>query len=352
MTEHWNDPGGRGHIGTMTAMPRLDDESYLDFVEGVRSFALRELTPRAAVAVRDRCGPVAHDLADLRSAAATIPVVGVRNRILRSTQGMNWTRVLAAYGERREGLEAELSALESAGPGSVHLDPQWKYPEYYNSVHYHRQPGGYHEDPLAGYLYHYGTKVFHAGKNDKDEAKIERIWELAVPEDHRVTRTVDVACSIGAGTVAFKQRWPDAEVWGVDASAPLLRYAHARAVRLGVDVSFGQQLAEDLRFPAASVDIVYMSTLLHEMPVAIGRTAVREARRVLRSGGILVLHDMPPAVTPPDPWIDYNRDFDTRFNGEPYAYDFIHSDLEGLLAELFTTATSVPGHTTTWTCTA
>jgi SAM-dependent methyltransferase len=352
MASDVKDPGGRGRIGTMTAMPRFDDESYLDLVEGLRAMALRELTPRAATALRAESVGRSVALSDLRDRARTIPAVGTRNRVLHSSQGMNWTRVLASYERRRPELLAALDEAETRGPGRLVLDPEWTYPDYYASVHYHRQPGGYHDDPLAGYVYHYGTKVFHTGKNDRDEAKIERIWELPEPADGVVARTLDVACSIGAGTVAFKERWLGAEVWGIDASAPLLRYAHARAVGLGVDVNFGQQLAEDLRFDDASIDVVYMSTLLHEMPVEEGRRAVREARRVLRPEGVLVLHDMPPAATPPDPWIDFNRDFDTRFNGEPYSYDFIHSGLDALLAEQFSQVSAVPGHTMTWTCIA
>ena len=34
-------PTGRGYIGTMAAMSSYDDESYLDFIEGLRMFALR-----------------------------------------------------------------------------------------------------------------------------------------------------------------------------------------------------------------------------------------------------------------------------------------------------------------------
>ena len=38
-------PTGRGFIGTMAAMSSYDDESYLDFIEGLRMFALRSMNP-------------------------------------------------------------------------------------------------------------------------------------------------------------------------------------------------------------------------------------------------------------------------------------------------------------------
>lgn len=345
---------GRGFIGTMTALPAYDDESYLDFVEGLRGFALRKVTPVAASRVRkeaERRGSP-QGIEELRALSDPLPVVAARNRLLRSTQGMNWERVLESYETRREELEAELARYEDQGPARLELDPDFVYPEYYDSVHYHRQPGGYHADALAGYIYHYGTKVFHIGGNDHDESKIANAAAVAEPADGRVARVLDVACAIGSTTVAFKDRWPEAEVWGVEASAPLLRYAHARAVRLGAEVTFSQRLAEDLRLPDAHFDVVYMSTLLHEMPVEEGRRALREAHRVLRPGGVLEIRDMQQASSPIDPWADYSRDFDSRFNTEPYAYPFVHSNVSAFLEGLFTEVDITPGHMTIWRCTA
>jgi SAM-dependent methyltransferase len=347
---------GRGYIGTMTALPDLDDESYLDFVEGLRKFAIRGLTPPSAAAVRASVvasGVDPGDLVQLRGVADAIPVVTMRNRVLRSTQGMNWQRVQAAYESRRGQLLAELDSYAGRGPATLQLDEDFAYPRYYDSVDFHRQPGSYHRDPLAGYIYHYGTKIFHLGANDKDESKIANANGVAPPDDGTVARVLDAGCAIGGSTVAFKDRWPDAEVIGVDPSGPLLRYAHMRAVRLGSAVHFRQALAENLPYPDGYFDVVYLSTVLHEMPVADGRRAVTEARRVLRPGGVLELRDMPQATNPPEPWADYDRDFDTRFNTEPFSYAFIHSDITSHLRATFdaVSATTNP-FLTVWRCLA
>lgn len=343
--------GDRGFLGTMTALPEFDDESYLDFVEGLRRFALTELNPVAAAAVRERAAVAKPATIEaIRELADSLPVVGLRNRLLRSTQDMNWSRVVAGYESLRPGLEAELASAESHGPGRLELADDWEYPDYYRAVHYHRQPGGYHEDPLAGYIYHYGTKVFHLGTNDRDETKISRAMEVPEPADGQVDRVLDIACSIGAMTVAFKQRWPKAEVCGIDVAAPLLRYAHARAIRLGADVIYAQQLADQLRFADASVDVAYLGTVLHEVPHEVGVRIVREARRVVRPGGVLVVHDMRQAGDPADPWEEYDRDFDCRFNGEPYAYHFVHAGFGELLGDLFDSVTTTSGRTVTWVC--
>ena len=45
-------PTGRGFIGTMAAMSSYDDESYLDFIEGLRMFALRSMNPSSARALK------------------------------------------------------------------------------------------------------------------------------------------------------------------------------------------------------------------------------------------------------------------------------------------------------------
>jgi ubiquinone/menaquinone biosynthesis C-methylase UbiE len=106
-----------------------------------------------------------------------------------------------------------------------------------------------------------------------------------------------------------------------------------------------------LDFADNTFDLIYMSTLLHEMPVAEGRIAVQEAKRVLRPGGILVINDMLQATTPLNVWSDYDRYFDHRFNNEPYAYNFVHSDLNSFLdAEFVSVKNVIQGKTSTWEC--
>jgi ubiquinone/menaquinone biosynthesis C-methylase UbiE len=271
--------------------------------------------------------------------------------MLHSTQGQNWAGVVDSYGKNRANLEQELTDAEKDGPGTLRWDPNFVYPEYFTAIPYHRQPGSYHADPLSGHVYHYGTKVFHGGSNDKDEAKIERISMLPLPADGVMNKFLDIACAIGSGTVAAKLRWPNAEIHGIEIAGPLVRYAHMRATRLNSEVHFSQQLAEKLDFADNTFDLIYMSTLLHEMPVAEGRVAVQEAKRVLRPGGILVINDMLQATTPLNVWSDYDRYFDHRFNNEPYAYNFVHSDLNSFLdAEFASVKNVIQGKTSTWEC--
>ena len=349
-------PTGRGFIGTMAAMSSYDDESYLDFIEGLRMFALRSMNPSSARALNSEidAGKIKSEnpkIDEIRSVADPIPVIGIRNRMLHSTQGQNWAGVVDSYGKSRAALEQELTDAEKDGPGTLRWDPNFVYPDYFTAIPYHRQPGSYHADPLSGHVYHYGTKVFHGGSNDKDEAKIERISMLPMPADGVMNKFLDVACAIGSGTVAAKLRWPNAEIHGIEIAGPLVRYAHMRATRLKSEVHFSQQLAEKLDFADNTFDLIYMSTLLHEMPLPEGRTAVKEAKRVLRPGGILVINDMVQATKPLNIWSDYDRYFDHRFNNEPYAYNYVHSDLDSFLNEEFGSVKNVvQGKTSTWEC--
>lgn len=350
-------PTGRGYIGTMAAMSSYDDESYLDFIEGLRMFALRSMNPSSARALKEEinAGKIKSEnpsIAETRAVADPIPVIGIRNRMLHSTQGLNWGRIVDSYEQNREALEQELTDAEKDGPGTLRWDPNFVYPSYYTAIPYHRQPGSYHADPLGGHIYHYGTKVFHGGSNDKDESKIERIGMLPEPKAGVMNKFLDIACAIGSGTVAAKLRWPKAEVYGIELAGPLVRYAHMRATRLNSEVHFSQQLAEKLDFADNTFDLIYMSTLLHEMPLDEGREAVKEAHRVLRPGGILVINDMVQATVPLNIWSDYDRYFDHRFNNEPYAYNYVHSDLDSFLNKQFASVENlVQGKTSTWTCT-
>ena len=50
-----------------------------------------------------------------------------------------------------------------------------------------------------------------------------------------------MGCSVGHSTLPYVSEYPDAEVWGIDLGASLLRYASARAKALDKKVNFAQQ---------------------------------------------------------------------------------------------------------------
>jgi SAM-dependent methyltransferase len=104
----------------------------------------------------------------------------------------------------------------------------------------------------------------------------------------RVRRVLDVGCGDGP-LRAELSAWPP--VVGLDAAAPMVQAHPAPAVRADV---------RRLPFAGASFDAVTALNVLYHL--ADPRTALREARRVLRSGGTLlasaIARDDPPEMTP------------------------------------------------------
>ena len=329
----------RGFLGTLPLGDERDDDSYLDFVEGVRVFTqtqvaakVREVIPAKLTEFEQRTGRKLQTIADARAALDPVPVVASRNRLMRSSQEMMWRQVVETYRKREKELLAELDRYDRLGPGSVEYDPNFQYPDYYARVEFHIQPGNYHADPLAGYIYHYGTKVFYTGRNNHDDVQREWVNLAPVPADGKITRILDQACSAGQSTTALKERFPQAEVWGIDIAAPMVRYAHKRAVDMGLEVHFAQRAAEDTKFPDNWFDLVYSRIFFHEIPLTVAEQVIRETYRILRPGGLYVIVDFanrPPGLS--SPVDDYFRDFDTHDNGEPYASDFVYSDFLGML---------------------
>lgn len=359
----------RGRIGTMPLGDHRDDDSYLDFVEGIRVFNASKVGPvmlekgnNAVEAFARSHGRQPESIDEVKAAVEALPIVNSRNRIWRWSQESIWKGVEYAYQTKEAEFAADLDRYDKLGPGSVTWDPNFRYPDYFASVDFHIQPGGYYSNPLAGYIYHYGTKVFNTGRNNNDEMSRGRIGAMPLPNDGQVRRILDLGCSIGQQVTAWKERFPQAEVWGLDAGAPMVRYAHKRAVDMGSDVHFIQALCSETGFPDNYFDIVSATILFHEIPEDIIHATVAEAHRILRPGGYFVVIDFPNRPrsysaaeqvlmangNPGARGLDlanapgrtaamaaYTSYIDGAYNGEPYAAGFIHMDFTSLLQSHF-----------------
>ncbi len=97
---------------------------------------------------------------------------------------------------------------------------------------------------------------------------------------------VDIGAGTGTVAVAALQRWPGMRVIGVDPARRLLEWAEADARDAGVadrlTVKVGE--AASLPLPDASADIATSTFVLQLIPDRLA--GVREALRVLRSGGV------------------------------------------------------------------
>jgi len=316
---------------------RRSDVAYLDFVEGFRDFLLgpgANFEPRLDALLAEeqaRRGVPLDDVEQIRAFLESRPAMGLRNRLTRTQQEMKWQAISRSFDAKRAALAAELADYDAKGPGRLELDPAFEMPAY-AQVDFHLQPGSYWQDELSGFLYHYGTKVFFRGDNDHDELHAKLVARVPASADGRVQQVLDLACSVGQSTTAFKARFPQAAVTGIDYSAPMLRVAHRRAAMLGSDVTFAQRLIEDTRYPAQQFDIVFAFIVFHELPLRIIRETVREAARVTRPGGIFAVYDF-NGTAAQSPFQRYHRWWDARHNGEPYSQDFCDCDFDAILAE-------------------
>jgi ubiquinone/menaquinone biosynthesis C-methylase UbiE len=322
---------------TLPHLATRADAAYLDFVEGLRDYLLgsgadfeRRLN-EAAVAEEQRRARAFDSVDEIRDFLESMPATHLRNRLTRTQQEMKWFKLRDSFAAQRAELLAELDRWDGRGPAKLQLDPEFVHPPYTN-VHFHLQPGGYFKDELAGFLYHYGTKVFFRGENDQDELHDKLVRFVPPPPDGRVERVLDFACSMGQSTTAFKARFPQAEIIGIDHSAPMLRAAHRRASMLGSEVTFAQRLVEDTRYGDGEFDMVFAFILFHELPQRIVRAACKEAHRVLRAGGAFAVYDFTETAAK-SPYQRYHRYFDARHNGEPYSQDFCDCNLEQILRD-------------------
>jgi len=327
----------RGQVGNLPRTTTLADESYLDFVEAFRVYSIEKMSPLVQVTGAEKLEQECSDadsqempITRLRDIFNELPVARTWQRVMRSHQEMIWR------GSRRtcESIEdehlKELQEAESKGPGKLVIDPNFHVPKYARRE-IHLQPGGYTDDPIGGLVHHYGTKVFYLGNNDQDQLHIDIANKACAPTDGRVKNVLDLGCSIGQATVALKDRFPDAEVWGLDVGLPMVRYAHKRANDLNSGANFIQALAEDTGFPDGNFDMVLAYILFHEVPTSIAQQIVKEVHRILRPGGLFTVYDFPNHVQEIPPGFRFIIDYDSRDNCEPYSPGFVKTNFRALL---------------------
>jgi ubiquinone/menaquinone biosynthesis C-methylase UbiE len=330
-------PRGRTS-GSYPSLTTRGDEAYVEFVQDARNALLHaQQAPIGAYSRRklQEAGCSAQPDPASTSAAVELlmkdPALRTYYRVKRSLQEAFWGRLVASFGSRRDALLAALEEAEKIGPGTIECDPQMPVPEYLEHE-IHLQPGGYHREPLAGFMYDYGLKVFMGGAADNDMVSNLAARATQLPDDRRVERVLDLGVSAGATTTALRRLHPQAEVWGIDASAAMVRYAHLRAAAQDCDVHFRQMNAEQLRYPDGHFDIVLSMLLFHEVPVDAAKRIIAEVFRVLRPGGVFTVVDF-PGDRSRDVYSMFFAEMDSADNGEPFLPGYVRSNIEDHLVE-------------------
>ncbi len=247
----------------------------------------------------------------------------------RSTlQDRLWERVANNIKSDRDRLAREYaSLLKIKDKGGLELNAKLDCPRHQLKVDIHRMPGGYLQDHdesdfWTGAIYDSGVFLYgqgwFGGLNDElGHTLINNVLRHYYPE-FTPQKILDMGCSVGHSTLPYTSEYPDAEVWGIDLGASLLRYASARAKALDKAVYFSQQNAEKTEFEDNSFDLVVSHILLHEIPSDARKKVFAESYRLLKKGGMMIHLESNLFLSPPTLASRYFRDTEVWVNSEPY----------------------------------
>src|SRR5215217_2759421 len=136
---------------------------------------------------------------------------------------------------------------------------------------------------MAGYVHGYATP--------EQQRLIEQAehWRDRLIRDGTTlepgTRLLEVGCGVGAVLAVLGQEFPGLRLFGVDIEPKQLDFAREHLARTGVEATVLEADALALPFEDESFDHVWMMWLLEH--IADPPSALREARRVLVSGGVI-----------------------------------------------------------------
>jgi len=323
----------------------LEQAARQDFVSSLRAFVLNDVAdamrkryegtvaPRlAAQGVTPRTGPEVHE------ALRDDPAFRFYSSVRYNAQEMVWRSVMRPLADNRASLDERIQAASRKPTGgTLVLDDTLQIPRNVTALDVHLAPGSYHREDagapwMAGAAYDHGFNVFSFGMMGENHDDIGQSMSQYIRHKYPAFKPhdiLDLGCTIGHNTCAWKRTFPEAEVTGIDVAPASLRYAHARAQEQGVPVHFRQANATDAPFPDASFDVVFSSMFLHELSLKDIRKVFAEAQRLLRPGGLMLHMELPPNDSL-QPYDAFYLDWDAYYNNEPFYKTFRDQDFAAL----------------------
>ncbi|MDX2143120.1 MAG: class I SAM-dependent methyltransferase [Rhodospirillaceae bacterium] len=323
-----------------------DETARQHFVSGMRGYVLNHLagnlrtvySKKAEPAFKRKNKRAPKTAPEIHKALKGETVFKFYSSLRCNTQEMVWRSVIPGVEREVDELATRAKVLGQSSQrakGTVRVDPKLRIPRSVSELDVHLMPGGYHEERIdgdvsQGAVYDNGLSVFAMGllgpRMDDITQSVSTFFAKRYP-NFKPTRILDMGCSVGHSSLPWKDRYPEAEVVGIDVGAPLVRYAHARAQSYGVTAHFEQRDAETTGFKDGSFDVVYSCMFLHEVPKRGIRNVFKEAHRLLKPGGVMLHYELPPNKML-SAYDGFYLDWDSFYNKEPYYKPFRDMDPE------------------------
>ena len=236
---------------------------------------------------------------------------------------------------------AEQAAETTPAGGTLRLDPSLSIPKYVSALDVHLAPGYTHReytenDVAQGAIISFGGRVFTGShpyrKSYGTVGESVSYWIRRKYPDLDVRDVLDLGTTSGKNLLPFRDTFPNANLYGVDVGAPVLRYGHAYAEAEGVPAHFSQQNAESMDFEDASFDVITSSFFFHEIPLKVTKKVLAECARLLRPGGVMAHMELPNEAAVTD-YENFFWNWDTQNNNEPYYTKFRAQDFHELCEE-------------------
>ncbi len=146
-------------------------------------------------------------------------------------------------------------------------------------------------------------------------------------------RTLQLTCAYGAITPTLACAANTTALHVMDVAQIQLRSAQHKLNAVSRHADLARMNAEALAYADHSFDTLVIFFLLHELPVAARERTLREALRVLKPGGTLLIAEY--AQNHRQHWMQRFAPWRwTLEKLEPFLHDFWHSDLHAQLSQL------------------
>ena len=313
--------------------PTPEETARQEFVKSLKHYVQQSILPGLGPVYRTRAtkrfeqgnGHPPADRHEIRKALVSDSYFQHYAAVNRISQELLWDSVIDSVEREGEGLIERAETASDANKGDLRIDEGFEVPRYVSALDIHCMPGGYigregNEDVRLGALYDRGVFLYsmgYAGPDNDDMGRSVCHYIKSRIGDFKPRRILDLGCTVGHSTLPYKELFPEAEVWGVDVGAPMIRYAHARAGAKGLDVNFVQMNAETTDFPDGHFDLVVSHILLHETSGKAMPRVFKECYRLLAPGGYMIHADLPPFDLM-DPFTQFILDNETYYNNEPF----------------------------------